>query len=158
MEAELSCKRPRPSGEDKGDQKTDQNAHKTDREICLELITLCYPSLEIFAHRTPRIYFKQAHCPIFSRQMNYREAHACVSGRLIPQGLLKQGISSTALFPPPNKSSFHTTSRQRLHKQTDGEGDGERASVSRQHFTHSARCYAGRKKNCTRIPMAGLNS
>lgn len=61
-----------------------------------------------------------------------------------------------SFFSPRNKSWFHTTSRRRLHKQTDGEGDGERASVSRQHFTHSALCYAGR--NCTRIPRAGLNS
>lgn len=53
-------------------------------------------------------------------------------------------------FSPPNKSSFHTTSRLRLHKQTDGEGggegSGERASISRQRFTHSAHCYAGKKK------------
>lgn len=72
--------------------------------------------------------------------------------RFIPQGVLNQGIRSNALFFFfPNekiKNLFHTTSRQRLHKQTDGEGDGERASVSRQQFTRSSLCYAGR--NCTR--------
>lgn len=73
--------------------------------------------------------------------MNYRETHAHVSGRIIPQGLLKQRINSDALlfFSPakqkPNKSSFHTTGRLRLQKQTDGEGGGERTSFSRQRFT-----------------------
>lgn len=75
---------------------------------------------------------------------------------LFPRAFFKQGIRSDAFFFPPLNKSFHTTSRRRLHKQTDGEGDGERASVSRQPFTHSARCYGGR--NCSSIPTAGLDS
>lgn len=58
------------------------------------------PGLEIFTNTTSRIYSKQVYFAIFSKQMNYRDAHACLAGRFVPQRFLKQGIRSDALFFP----------------------------------------------------------
>lgn len=100
-------------------------------------------------------YFKQAWCPIFLMLMNYRKAHAYVSGWFIPKDRLTQGIGSDA--PPTNKSLFHTTSRQRLHKQTDGEGDGERASVFPPAF-HSLCSLLRKEETASEIPQQGWTS